>query len=104
MRIRVLQHPTQTSIDGIRLDCFQPGCQYEVGTLLGALMLAEQWAEPVALDDALLVPFSDTDPDTHQPAREKDAPPNLVREHYPRYLDAEPATAADLPMRRRPRC
>jgi hypothetical protein len=35
------------SIDGMQLDRFQPGRIYDVGPVLGALMLAEQWAEPV---------------------------------------------------------
>jgi hypothetical protein len=68
MRIRILQRPPDDSIDGIRLDRFEPGYQYEVGNSLGALMLAEGWAEPVQLDEpALLVPFSDSDPfDAHR--------------------------------------
>jgi hypothetical protein len=47
MRIRVIQKPSLQSIDGIRLDLFQPGQQYEVGTTLAMLFLAEGWAEPV---------------------------------------------------------
>ena len=31
----------------MQLDRFQPGHVYEVGSMLGAVMLAEQWAEPV---------------------------------------------------------
>ena len=31
----------------MQLDRFQPGFVYDVGTILGALLLAEQWAEPV---------------------------------------------------------
>lgn len=34
-------------INGIRLDVFEVGYEYEVGNLLGAVMLAERWAEPV---------------------------------------------------------
>src|SRR5262245_14935140 len=63
MRIRIVQRPPADSIDGIRLDRFESGYQYEVGNSLGALMLAEGWAEPVQLDEpALPVPFSETDP------------------------------------------
>jgi len=31
----------------MQLDRFQPGRVYDVGSMLGAVMLAEQWAEPV---------------------------------------------------------
>ena len=33
---------------GARLDLFEVGYQYDVGNLLGAVMLAERWAEPVS--------------------------------------------------------
>ena len=49
MRIRVVQKPGSTSIDGIRLQDYESGHSYEVGTTVGALMLAEGWAVP---DDA----------------------------------------------------
>jgi hypothetical protein len=39
-------------VDGIRLDVFVPGCSYEIGNSLGALFLAEGWAEPVDTQDA----------------------------------------------------
>lgn len=83
------------SIDGIQLDCFEPGRHYEVGTQVGALLLAEGWAEPVALDEpALIVPFSETDPFSPRPVRERDAPPNLIRERFPPYADALPVAIA----------
>jgi hypothetical protein len=62
MRIRIVQRPHCDSIDGIRLDRFEVGYQYEVGNSLAALMLAEGWAEPVQLDEPALIPFSETDP------------------------------------------
>ena len=46
MRIRVVQKPGSTSIDGIRLQDFEAGQFYEVGTIVGTLMLAEGWAVP----------------------------------------------------------
>jgi hypothetical protein len=96
MRIRVIHAPTQPSIDGIRLDQFEPGMQYEVGYLLGALMLAEGWAEPVASDEpAVLAPFRDV------PTTAPRHPVNLIREIFPTYYDAPPALAAD--RRRHPR-
>jgi hypothetical protein len=63
MRIRIIQRPGPQSIDGVRLDRFEPGYQYDVGHTLGALLLAERWAEPVSDDQpGLIVPFSETDP------------------------------------------
>jgi hypothetical protein len=61
MRIRVVQRPTQASVDGLRLDRFETGYTYDVSTSLGCLMLSEQWAEPVVSEDpALLVPIGGT--------------------------------------------
>ena len=62
MRIRIVQLPTMESLDGIRLDHFAIGGEYEVGNCIGALLLAEGWAEPVSLDaPAPYVPFNDGD-------------------------------------------
>jgi hypothetical protein len=104
MRIRIVQRPHSDSIDGIRLDRFEVGYQYEVGNSLGALMLAEGWAEPVQLDEpALLVPFSETDPfDTRRLYRGAAKPADLMRETYqpaPRRL----AQASEVKRRRRRR-
>ena len=41
LRIKILQKPPTSSIEGIRLDRFEPGFLYEVGNTLGALLLAE---------------------------------------------------------------
>jgi len=85
------------------LDRFEPGYQYEVGNALGALLLAEGWAEPVPIDEpALVVPFSETDPFAPRPVQDADAPPNLVREHYPPYV-RDLSIAADLNRIRRRR-
>src|SRR5881628_105629 len=46
VRLRITQR-LHGSIDGMQLDRFQPGLVYEVGPILGAVLLAEQWAEPV---------------------------------------------------------
>jgi hypothetical protein len=73
MRIKVIQTPTTRSIDGIRLDRFERGRLYDVGTTLGALMLSSGWAEPVTDDaPALLVPM-------RLPQHRKDDPPNVQR-------------------------
>jgi hypothetical protein len=104
MRIKCIQQPTQVSVDGLRLDRFEPGYQYEVGNSLGALMLAEGWASPVAFEEpALVVPFSEVDPHAPKSFREAGAPPNLTREHYPPYLVDDLAAAADFERRRRRR-
>lgn len=96
MRIRVIQTPTQACIDGVRLDLFVVGCQYEVGNTLGAYLLAEGWAEPV--DDfrpALAIPLDEFAPD-HRPGELA----NLQREQYPPYYDG-PHIALDRRRRRR---
>ena len=101
LRIRIVQKPPSSSIDGIRLDYFEPGFLYEVGNTLGALLLAERWAEPVTDEQpALLVPLS-------QAAAFSDcvgelAPSNLVREVVPPYFDHLVASG-DLERRKRSR-
>jgi len=95
VRIRVIQKPSQPSIDGVRLDQFYPGGQYDVGTMLGAVMLAEGWAEPTDSAEPEFATFAkttDTAPEN---------PPNLVREIFPYYYDTPAALAAD--RRRAPR-
>ena len=63
MRLRIIQKPVLLSIDGIRLDHFQPGREYEIGNSVAALLIAEGWAEPLVEPQA--APY----------------PPNLIREH-----------------------
>jgi hypothetical protein len=103
MRIRIVQTPERSTVDGIDLQHFIPGREYVVGSSLGALFLAEGWAEPV--DDgqpAALVPFSDDDPFMTRTLVSGDGPPNLKRETYPPYAD-DIALAADLERRKRDR-
>jgi hypothetical protein len=99
MRILVIQRPTVDCIDGIRLDRFMPGHQYEVGASLAALFLAERWAEPVTgAPPALAIPLNEFDADANAaPA----APPNLVREIYPPYYDGPAALGTNLRRRDR---
>jgi hypothetical protein len=104
MRIRIVHVPPSDSIDGIRLDRFEIGHQYEVGNSVGALMLAEGWAEPVQLDEpALLVPFSEIDPfDPRRLYQGAAKPATAARETYqpaPRQIDR----AAEVKRRRRRR-
>ena len=100
MLIRVVQTPTLLEVDGIDLRRFTVGVTYEVGNSLGALLLAEGWAEPVADDaPALLVPFSDGDPFMTRVV-DPQAPTNLRRETYAAHTDGL-AIAADLERRKR---
>jgi hypothetical protein len=97
MRIRIIQKPTESCIDGLRLDKFVPGHLYEVGNMLGTLFLSEGWAEPV--DDpepALVIPLREFETDATEPV-----PKNLIRESYPPYYDQSSAIALD--RRHRPR-
>jgi hypothetical protein len=97
MRILVIQRPTVDCIDGMRLDRFMPGHQYEVGASLGALFLAERWAEPVTgAPPALAIPLDEFDSDAAAPA-----PPNLLREKYPPYYDGPSAFATECRRRDR---
>lgn len=90
MRIQIIHRPAIASIDGLRLDRFEPGCQYEVGTTLGTLLLAEGWARPITTNEAKPTGRpNDVDPSL---------PPNLIIERpllQPR--------AADVQRLRRPR-
>lgn len=57
MRVRILQPPRATELDGIRLGRYKVGLIYEVPSTIANVFLAEGWAEPVADDlPALLLP------------------------------------------------
>ena len=100
MRIQIVQRPTQPSIDGIRLDSFEPGKRYEVGHSLAAYMFALGWAVPVKMDEAPSVTPPDiVNPRESTPNRRRDDPPNLSRDKYTR-TDEIPAVAADWDRRR----
>jgi hypothetical protein len=101
MRIRVLHRPTRAAVDGIDLKHFVPGQAYDVGTSLGALMLAEGWAAPVVSDSAQAVPSTGADSFTSR-TRDGNAPPNLIRETHPPTAD-DITMAADFARRKRPR-
>ena len=103
MRIRIMQKPPIAGIDGIRLDCFDVGKEYEVGNSIAALFLAERWAEPVPLDAPRpVLPFSEDDPfDSRVLYRDRSHPPNLVKDSTSPLYDR--AIAANAQWRRRPR-
>ena|SRR5690242_10880928 len=90
MRSLVIQRPTMNCIDGMRLDRFLPGHQYEVAASLAGRLIAEEWAEPMTgAPPALAVPPSEFSPDADAP------PPKQVREIYPPQYDGPAAVAAD---------
>jgi hypothetical protein len=96
MRIRVIRKPTESCIDGVQLDRFEVGVEYDVGSTIGALFLAEGWGEPVTPDEpSVLIPFREFW------AEHRGDPPNLVREIFPPYYDTAPVAALD--RRRKPR-
>jgi len=60
MRIKIVQKPELDSIDGIRLDYFQIGMCYDVGTTVASVLLAEGWAEPASgVAPAIVLDFVD---------------------------------------------
>jgi len=47
MHIRIVRKPPIRDLDGVTLDYFEPGHEYELGSTLAAVFLSEGWAEPV---------------------------------------------------------
>ena len=82
MRVRILCTPPLASIDGIQVDGFEVGAEYDVGNSMGALFLAEGWAEPTALDQvAPPPPLGPHDPFVTpplDPARKSSTSPSLL--------------------------
>jgi hypothetical protein len=100
MRIRVLHRPALAAVDGIDLTHFVPGRAYDVGTSLGALMLAEGWAAPIENDAPEAAPDGG-DPFTSR-VPDRTSPPNLIRETHPPTAD-EITLGARFERRKRPR-
>jgi hypothetical protein len=94
MRIKIVRTPTQSSVDGIRLDGFHPGSSYDVGTTLASLFLAEGWGVP-AEQEATALPMAMAELES-----EMMEPPNLIRESFPPDYEGRFSEAADRPMRR----
>jgi hypothetical protein len=89
MRIRIIREPDADAVDGIPLARFKKGVQYEVGSNLATLFLAEGWAEPVGSDEpALIIPLHEFDPEVQMPA-------NVTRELARPFYDSPPAIAHD---------
>jgi hypothetical protein len=89
MRIRIISKPRSVDIDGFRLDYFVVGNEYEVGSLLGGVLLVEGWAELVDEQSAPAIQRQAFD------ARTWANPPNLIREFFPPYYDEPPSFAVD---------
>jgi hypothetical protein len=104
IRIRIVQTPPISGVDGIQFDCFEVGKEYQMGNTLGSLFLAEGWGEAVALDaPAPVEPFSDRDPFDSR-VLYADGPPNLIKDSQAWYPDrVERDIAADYQWRRRTR-
>src|SRR5437660_8094691 len=100
MRIRIVRKPVSACIDGIQLDRFEPGQVYDIDHRLGALFLAERWAEPCPPEP---IPVSEGDPFAPTPAHAPGDPPNLLRETYPAGLEQQLGLAADAFWRKRQR-
>jgi hypothetical protein len=94
MRIRIVHQPPVAGIDGIRLDCFQVGHEYDVGSHLGALLLAEGWAEPVDGRPGTITPFTPGDPFDSRVLYE-DMPRNLVKERDSPFVERTLAAHAN---------
>ena len=59
MRIRIMQKPTVSSIDGIQLGRLVVGRVYDVSELLGAVLIAEGWARLARSEPAIVIPLSE---------------------------------------------
>src|SRR5438132_2227410 len=93
VRVRITA-PLHGSIDGIQLDRFQQGLIYDVGPVLGALLLAEQWAEPIPDDSpALVTPLTNVATFSDPPPESKVDPLRSEAEA----LKMDRAVAADSP-------
>jgi hypothetical protein len=91
MRIKVIQQPTVACIDGVHLDQFRPGNEYQLGNLLACVFLAEGWAEPIDH------PENGSHAEPEVPA----IPRNLTREFFPPYYDGSPSALASEHASRR---
>jgi hypothetical protein len=97
MRIKIVQQPPIVEIDGIRLDSFEVGLEYEVGNTVAAVFLAEGWAEPTPLDAPRpVLPF--TAADEFDSAGFYRRQQDLVRQF--RSAGVRPSKAADKPRKK----
>ena len=101
MRIRIVHQPALRDVDGVDLTQFHVGREYDLGSSLASVLLAEGWAEPIPLDTPPPpVPFGPEDPFAMRIISRR-GPPVLVRDEF------QPSTrrhsAEDTRKRRRPK-
>ena len=89
----MLQSAAIACIDGVQLDRFVPGFNYDVSHLIGAYLIAEGWAEPAD-------PPPSTVPAEPLQSADDALPPNLEREFFPPYFDGPSMLGTE--RRRRP--
>jgi hypothetical protein len=88
MRIKVTKEPASSCIDRTQLGLFRPGLQYDVGTALAGLIIAEGWAEAVSSDEpAVIILLKELDVAAPNPP--------LSREMYALYDEGSPVVAFD---------
>jgi hypothetical protein len=81
MRVRVVHRPSVNKIDGLPLDAFEPGRDYEMGNQLAAVFVAEGWGVPAPLDDPPpIVPFGPDDPYDPRPLYRERLPTTHTRD------------------------
>ena len=100
IRVQITKKPTVSSIDGVRIDTFEVGHVYEIGTSIATVLLAEGWATPAADEKPAFALSGATDfgiTSTIDPGM----PPNLTREHHPPYVEPR-EDAADKKSRGKP--
>ena len=81
MRIRIVHQPTLPDVDGVDLNQFHVGREYDLGISLASVLLAEGWAEPVPFDTPAPEPFGPEDPFTMRIIGRRE-PPALVRDEF----------------------
>lgn len=97
VRLRITRQPNGY-VDGLRLDDLVVGSTYDVGTMLGCYLLAEQLAVPVGDDvPALPAALSTTRFRVIKPTIDG----KVVRMRAPQWADRVLSEAADRPPRRR---
>jgi len=101
MRIRIVHEPSLPDVDGVDLTHFRVGCEYDLGSTLASVFLAEGWAKPVPFDSAPApVPFGPEDPFTMRIIGRRQ-PPTLVRDEFA--ASARRHAAADMRQPRKKR-
>jgi hypothetical protein len=100
MRIKVVAQPTQHSLDGIDLDRFHVGVEYEVGNTTGSFFLAQGWAVPAPDEGHSSASPNDTEPTVPSIPRR---PALFPARYQQRAVAAEHATRRPRSRRERPR-